>query len=289
MNGHFLAITALRSAIWLVILAAIFVPLERLFPLHRQKVFRKQFWTDLGYYFLNGAVLAFVLGPPVAAIAFAAHSLTPHVLLSATAAWPLWVRACGALIVGEIGYYWVHRLCHEVPFLWRFHAVHHSAEHVDFLVSSRAHPVDIALTRIGALAPLYVLGLVSPIRATDGLIPILFLLTGSIWGYFIHANMRCRLGPVEWLVATPKFHHWHHTYGGKVRDCNYASMLPWVDRIFATHYLPRDWPGRYGIDEPMAETLAGQLAQPFQTHPVMLPAKPDAATANWDGGLPRRQ
>ena len=74
----------------------------------------------------------------------------------------------------------------------------------------------------------------------------------------------CGGGSVRWnIVATPGFHHWHHTYGLQ-RNCNYASMLPWIDRLFGSHYLPKVWPSRYGIPEPTAASLAGQLVQPFQ-------------------------
>jgi hypothetical protein len=51
---------------------------------------------------------------------------------------------------------------------------------------------------------------------------------------------------------------------GRERDCNYSSLLPWLDRVFGTHYLPKSWPERYGIHEPIAHTLTGQLIQPMQ-------------------------
>jgi hypothetical protein len=86
---HAYGLVLLRSAIWLVILAIIFVPVEHLFPLHRVRVFRKEFAVDLGYYFLNGLVLAVVLGPPVAVIALAAHSLIPGGVVSAIAGQPV--------------------------------------------------------------------------------------------------------------------------------------------------------------------------------------------------------
>jgi sterol desaturase/sphingolipid hydroxylase (fatty acid hydroxylase superfamily) len=253
----------LRITIWLAILSAIFVPLERLFALHPQKIFRKQVAVDLGYYFLNGLVPGLLLAGPMAVVALVTHRVFPPALVATIGTWPIWLRACAAMVVGETGYYWGHRLSHEIPFLWRFHAINHSAEQIDFLVSARGHPIDFIWSRTWMLTPLYALGLVGTMHATDGMIPILVLLAGMVWGYFVHANVRWRLGPFEWLLATPGFHHWHHTYGLK-RNCNYASLFPWLDHIFGSHYLPKVWPARYGIPEPMAESLVGQLAQPLR-------------------------
>jgi sterol desaturase/sphingolipid hydroxylase (fatty acid hydroxylase superfamily) len=88
---------------------------------------------------------------------------------------------------------------------------------------------------------------------------------GTFWGFFIHANVRWRFGPLEWLVSTPAFHHWHHTNDGPAYiNKNYSPMLPWVDWMFGTFYLPKDKrPERYGIDEPISPILFGQLVDPF--------------------------
>ena len=76
--------------------------------------------------------------------------------------------------------------------------------------------------------------------------------------------MRWRLGPLGWVIATPAFHHWHHTLP-EPRDRNFAPMLPWVDRIFGTHYMPRNqWPSAYGIDAKLPGSLGAQLAYPFR-------------------------
>lgn len=263
MPLHGLIVNLLRLGLWLIILSAVLLPLERLFALRRQKVFRKQVGVDLGYYFLNGLVPGLLLGAPMAAVVFAAHRLIPGGVLAAVSAWPVWARAAAAMVAGETGYYWAHRASHEIPFLWRFHAIHHSAEHIDYLVNTRAHPVDIVFTRLCMLAPLYALGLVNPMRITDGVIPMAVLFGGALWGYFVHANVRWRLGPVEWLISTPGFHHWHHAMGMR-RNCNYASMLPWLDRIFGSHYLPKTWPPEYGIPEPMPDSLVGQIIHPLR-------------------------
>jgi sterol desaturase/sphingolipid hydroxylase (fatty acid hydroxylase superfamily) len=283
-----------KLCLWLVILVAIFSPLERLFALHPHKLFRKEVLTDLGYYFLNNLVLSVLLSVPLAIIAWGVHHLIPTGFIAAVASSPLWLRIAASMIVGEIGFYWGHRWSHEIPLLWRFHAIHHSAQHLDFLVSSRAHPIDLVFTRLCGLVPLYVLGLAAPIRGSAGLIPVLLILLSTVWGFFIHANIRWRFGPLEWLIATPAFHHWHHTNDGPAYiNKNYSPLLPWIDTLFGTLYLPKHkQPDRYGIDEPLAPDIFGQLVHPFmiwrrdsppapsETAPIHIPAHtPDNTTA----------
>lgn len=264
----------LKLCIWLVLLAAIFTPLEQLFALHPSKIFRKGFVTDLGYYFVSSFVPALFLSVPLGFVAWCVHRFIPASFISMMAGLPFIVRVAGALVVGEIGYYWGHRWSHEIPFLWRFHAIHHSAEHIDYLVNTRTHPVDMVFTRLCEMIPMYVLGLTSPLTASGSLIPVLVLLLGTFWGFFIHANVKWRFGFLEWLVATPGFHHWHHTNDGPAYiNKNYASMLPGIDVLFGTMYLPKDkTPGCYGIDAPMPPGLVRQLVEPF----VFRPENPDS-------------
>jgi sterol desaturase/sphingolipid hydroxylase (fatty acid hydroxylase superfamily) len=256
-----------RLCIWLVLLAVIFLPLERLFALHPKQLFRKGVAHDLFYYFLSSLTPAIALTVPISVLAWGVHALVPGSYVAWVAGTPVWARAVAALVVGEIGFYWGHRWSHESPFLWGFHAVHHSAEHMDFLVNTRAHPVDIIFTRLCGLVPMYLLGVASPVSGAGGLIPVLVVLVGTVWGFFIHSNLRWRLGPMEHIIATPAFHHWHHTNDSPdVFNKNYSSMLPWLDRIFGTLHLPRDrHPGRYGIDEQLAPSVLGQMVDPFRS------------------------
>ncbi len=274
---YVLLYAAARLSMWLAIFAAIFVPIERIFALHSQKIFRKGIAVDLGYYFLNGLLPGLVLGPPISLAVLTIHHFIPGGVLGAIAAWPIWLKACATMMVGETAYYWAHRLSHQIPFLWRFHAVHHSAEQLDFLVNTRMHPVDLVWSRMIMLTPIFALGLANPVRFSDGLIAATILLSGSMWGYFIHSNVHWRLGPFEWLLTTPAFHYWHHTNDGKRRDCNYASMFPWLDRVFGTHHLATAWPERYEIDEPMPNSLAGQFIHPLAPLRPLFSAKGNTA------------
>jgi len=254
----------LRVAAWFVLLMAVFVPLERCFAVHPQKIFRKAYAVDLAYYFLNSLLPNVLLAAPMAVIAAGLHHIVPGRVHAWTGSLPGGARMAAALVAGEFGFYWGHRWMHEIPWLWRFHAIHHSAEEMDWLVSSRAHPLDVVFGRLCSLVPIYVLGLARPAAGSvmdAGLLAVLLL--GTLWGFFIHANVRWRW---EWLAAlfsTPAFHHWHHTNDEHV-DRNYASMLPFFDKRFGTWYLPKgQWPPGYGIDTPVPARLDAQLLEPL--------------------------
>jgi sterol desaturase/sphingolipid hydroxylase (fatty acid hydroxylase superfamily) len=258
------ALDILRLSIWLGIVMVVLVPLERLFPLHPQKIFRKGFLTDLGYYFLNNIAPKLLLIPPIALLAWVLHFLVPAGFHAQVAAQPVWLRVLGALVVGEIGFYWGHRWSHEIPFLWRFHAIHHSAEEMDWLVGSRAHPLDFVFTRLCGFIPMYVLGLSQPTaRNSIDVVTFLVIFISTLWGFFVHSNLKWRFGPLEWLVSTPAFHHWHHTYDGPINK-NYAPLLPFIDVLFRTHYRQgRQWPERYGTEREVPQGLLAQLVDPL--------------------------
>ena len=254
-----------RLCVWLALLSALFVMLERLFALHPSRVLRPGFAGDIAYYFLSSLLPGVLLAMPLSLAAWAAHAALPGAWHAGVAALPAWARILAVFVVGEVGFYWGHRWSHEFPFLWRFHAVHHSAEHIDWLVNTRAHPLDMVFGRLCGLVPLYVLGLAGPGSAggAASAAPIAVILVGTVWGFFIHANLRWRFGPLEQLLASPAFHHWHHTNDTQNRDRNYAAMLPVLDRVFGTLHLPRHWPEVYGVDKPVGGTMVQQIVHPM--------------------------
>lgn len=246
---------------WLVLLTIVFLPLERFFALHPKRLRSRALGADLAYYFLNGLAPAVMLAIPISIITAVVQKITPSAYADFVGDLPAWVKIAAGILVAELGAYWGHRFCHENRWAWRFHKVHHSPESMDWLVNTRAHPVDVVFTRLCGLAPLYALGLAST-RGDGQMLPLIVTLVGTAWSFFVHGNLNWRFGPLEWLVATPAFHHWHHT-NDEHRDHNYAALLPVVDRIFGTHHLPNHWPPAYGVDEPVAPTFVAQLLDPL--------------------------
>ncbi|MCA9695068.1 MAG: sterol desaturase family protein, partial [Myxococcales bacterium] len=151
--------------------------------------------------------------------------------------------------------YWFHRACHRYRLLWRFHAVHHTAERLDFLAAHREHPLDGLYTQAMMNLPAIALGL--PVAEVMGLVAF-----RGLWAIFIHANVRLPLGPLGVLLGSPELHHWHHE---RRRDAgNYANLAPWIDRLFGTYRRPPGYPGALGIDEAHPRGYLGLLLHPFR-------------------------
>ncbi len=155
----------------------------------------------------------------------------------------------------------------QIAFLWRFHSIHHSARDIDFLSNTRAHLVD----RVVARALGFILVIALGLTGDSTTVPALFLVLGTLWRFFIHANVCWPFGFLEHAIATPFFHRWHHT-GDARRDRNYAAVFPFVDHLFGAYQSPDHWPTEYGIDTAMPGSPGGQLLEPFMPWPEARPA-----------------
>jgi sterol desaturase/sphingolipid hydroxylase (fatty acid hydroxylase superfamily) len=154
--------------------------------------------------------------------------------------------------------YWVHRLFHQIPFLWRFHAVHHSAKSMDWMASARMHFLEIVVLRSATVLPMMVLGF-SP------LIVQFYILMVYVHSTFIHANVKWDFEYLGRVLVTPRFHHWHHGIEKEAIDVNFAIHFPWIDRIFGTcHWPHRRWPQGYGIPGHMPSGYWQQFLHPFR-------------------------
>jgi sterol desaturase/sphingolipid hydroxylase (fatty acid hydroxylase superfamily) len=231
----------------------------------RLPLLRRGFWTDLVYWGFTPLVTRVVTGIGLAIVAVPiAHAIYGHFDRNlimhgygAMSRLPLWLQAIAILLLGDLIGYWMHRAFHGAR-LWRFHAVHHSSVDLDWLSAVRLHPVNDLVMRIAGTLPILLLGF-APIELT-AVIPILTLLA-----ILVHANLDWDWGPLRWLIASPRFHRWHHTDEDEARDKNFAGLLPMWDILFGTYYMPRDrQPVSFGTATPVPAGLLGQLAFPFR-------------------------
>jgi sterol desaturase/sphingolipid hydroxylase (fatty acid hydroxylase superfamily) len=238
----------------------IFIPLERLSPLKpEQALFRNEWREDIFYYLVSSfmvQVLAFVSFAPAKWVA--AASVLGE-LQHRVAALPFVVQLLAIMFLTDLVQYWVHRAFHRVPWLWGFHAVHHSAQSMDWMAGARMHFLEILILRTLTVIPMFALGFDT--TAVNAYILLVYL-----YSTFIHANLSWRLPVVdEWLV-TPRFHHWHHGIEKEAIDVNFAIHFPLFDRLFGTYHLPKDeWPKGYGIEgHPVPRGYWAQLLYPFR-------------------------
>jgi sterol desaturase/sphingolipid hydroxylase (fatty acid hydroxylase superfamily) len=243
----------------LLVTGFMFAPIERLFP-HRpaQRMFRIEWREDLFYYLVSSMMVQ----------GFAFLALAPQAYVNAhTSNWGdfrLWVASLpwiaqflAVVVLSDLFQYWYHRAFHRVPFLWGFHAVHHSAPAMDWLAGARMHFVEIVLLRAVTSLPLFTLGF-SPtvMQAYIGFV--------YVYSSLLHANLGGDFDRLGQWVATPRFHHWHHGLEQEAVDVNFAIHLPLLDKLFGTFHLPPGrWPKEYGVPEQVPHGYWAQLKYPF--------------------------
>lgn len=243
------------TALSFALLFAVFLPLERLFPAQRQRVFRAEWGTDL--LFFLGQYLLWT-APVVAALVWV-HGQLEHLPLAGLraefATWPFALQFVVGIAISDASIYWAHRLSHRSAFLWRFHRVHHTAPHVDWLAAHREHPFDNLYTRFVENVPLLVLGF--PMFTIAG-----FAMFRGLWAIYIHSNVSLTPGPLRYVLGAPRLHHWHHAVerGG---DVNFANLSPLMDLAFGTYHDPGHFPARYGTDEPGSHAYVAQIFGPL--------------------------
>ncbi|WP_315775478.1 MULTISPECIES: sterol desaturase family protein [unclassified Bradyrhizobium] len=171
---------------------------------------------------------------------------------------PEWLQGMLFLVLSDFMLYWTHRLFHGGEF-WKYHAVHHSSEDLEWISAARFHPINLIL---GTIA-------VDVILLMAGISPNVMIWVGPFTTFhsaFVHANLNWTLGPLKYVLATPVFHRWHHTSMEQGGNTNFAGTFPIWDILFGTFRMPAgQLPMAYGKDEAtMPGEFGGQLAFPFR-------------------------
>ncbi len=175
--------------------------------------------------------------------------------------WPIALQVVLAMLISQFGEYWIHRGMHEIPFLWRFHAIHHSPKRLYWLNASRFHPLDTATSFSATLISLLILG-----------VPDDVLVFVTVWmavhGLFQHCNIDIKLGFLNYIFSLAELHRWHHSLKLEEANANYGNNIIFWDIVFGTMYYPKnkeasEYIGLHDIAD-FPESYPKQLLAPFK-------------------------
>ena len=255
-SGVFISLEGVTIVIFLFIVV---VPFERLFPRQKHQRFKRPHLDlDIGYAMaapvLN--IIALTVGIFVGIVSLA---WIPGLLIAPYVAMiPSQYKLIVGILLFDMTTYWAHRFYHEIPILWKFHSIHHSTEHMDWVSGFRGHPFDGTLI-VPAIFFLIAAGFPNEQVGFLAIFQIVF-------GLFLHANVRFKFKIFHRFIMTPEFHHWHHSNEDDAIWSNYSTFLPLWDMLFGTYFMPKGdrRPQIYGVDEIVPMTMAEQLKYPFE-------------------------
>ena len=145
---------------------------------------------------------------------------------------PIAIQLVLALIISELGLYWFHRACHEIPFLWRFHKIHHNPKKLYWFNATRFHYIDVTLLQVCGVVPLLFFG-------AEAKIIVLVTIFSTVHGYWQHVNAKQDQGILNYFFSGPELHRWHHNIEPEIANHNYGNNLIIWDHVFKTFYWPR--------------------------------------------------
>ena len=233
-------------------IALVFIALEMLVPARQRPVFSwRRYLADILHMSIGGVLIRYGTIVAITLIVIQTGRVTHAASL------PLWIQVPLVLVLGDLMLWLAHRMTHAVPFLWRFHRIHHSSRHLDWLAAYRVHPIDQILDSTLIALPALLLGF-SPLAV------LIYSIIYQWHSILLHSNLRVSLGLLERLIATPQFHHWHHADHPEAYDRNFGGQLVIWDRLFGTTIDAGDRaPERFGVSEPPREDFFTHLLAPF--------------------------
>ena len=258
----------LQSLAFLIIAGVAFIGLQRIFAsVPEQKQIRPDTKLDLTYWFIESAVMGLV-------VKFFIAILVTFILLANTN-WlggigiikvqDIYIQILIALVVIDFAGYWIHRMFH-IGFGWKLHSIHHSSKELDWISAVRFHPLEtICIVTLQYIFAALFLGYTNPIIGTA-------MVIRSVYGYFVHANIKWHYGILRYIFASPVFHRWHHTMEADGIDKNFAGIFSAWDYMFGTAYLPekgKTTPHNFGVKYEVGGSMLQQFIYPFREKRVL--------------------
>ena len=258
----------LQYYFWLIAVSLFCFVLERLAPWRsQQKMLRRGIWQDVFWLVFNGhylgVILAMISGKLIQLLNTFLFELGVPVpeSIALIAGMPLWLQFPVFFFVKDFIEWNIHRLLHNMPWLWEFHKLHHSIEELDWIGNFRFHWGEVIVYKMLSYLPLVILGV-------NNIVILIIAVIGTLMQDLNHANVPISWGPLRYLFNSPKMHVWHHDVelhgkGGQ----NFGIVLSVWDWLFGTVYWPDDveQPRKLGFEgmERYPAGLAGRFVYPF--------------------------
>lgn len=262
----------LKYYFWLLLISVFVFALERLFPWRpKQEALRDDLNQDLFWMVLNTQFISWMLAIAATHVVAWLNSAVFHLglpspeKLGLISKWPWWLQFIVFFVIQDFIEWNIHRGLHLVPWLWRFHKLHHSSERLDWASTFRAHWGEIVIYKVVIYLPLVVLGV------NDSVV-FSILIVSLLIQELIHANLSWDWGPLRYVLNSPRLHAWHHAVemhgkGGQ----NFGVNLSIWDWIFRTVHYPEtsETPRHFGFDgiEHYPKSTLGRLNEPLRRQP----------------------
>ncbi len=205
------------------------------------------------------------------------HFGFPHLDSAVWAFLPSWAMVLIAILAMDFCDYWNHRLLHG-KWLWPIHSIHHSDPHVTVLTTARVHVLESFVMKLSYILLLGWLGFPPGVLGGAGALLL-------VHNMYTHIHVDWSHGPLRYLVASPRFHRWHHANTPEAFNKNLANVFPFYDLAFGTYYVPGPCHAETGADGVPTHDVMGLIAWPFVRWAQMLAPLVPARLAGWRRGL----
>ncbi|MGB0166849.1 MAG: sterol desaturase family protein [Luteibaculum sp.] len=225
---------------WLMLLSLAVWLLEVLIPWRKKQAkIREDFWLDAFYMVFNFFLFSFIIYQALSDVVVLwlnqglAYLGIKNTVAISLAESPVWLQFLTMFLIVDFTHWNVHRMLHRVPWLWRFHKVHHSVKQMGFAAHLRFHFMETIVYKSITYLPLALIGF-----GLDDF--FLVYIISLIIGHLNHANLGWGYGWLGYVFNNPKMHIWHHAkalpkgrYG-----VNFGLSLSIWDYLFNTAYIP---------------------------------------------------
>ena len=257
---------------WLLGLSLLVFALEIIIPWRKkQPIFRKGFWLDAFYMIFNFFLFSLIGYNALSNVGvelfndFLGLFGIDNLVAIEVQDFPVWAQLLIMFIIADFIQWNVHRMLHRVPWLWKFHQVHHSVKEMGFAAQFRFHFVETLVYKSAQYIPLAMIGF--------GIEQFFVVHMFSVFiGHLNHANLDWSYGPLGYVLNNPRMHIWHHAKALPPKHkygMNFGLSLSIWDYLFGTAYVPKsgkDLEIGFDGDERFPHDFTGQLTYPFKEH-----------------------